>query len=68
MLFRFNNLFVCALFPTPNANGLRHEHPALRGSLHGGGTELKLALIELIDDLAHGCLIRIGRSSQRPLR
>ncbi len=63
----FNNSVVSALFPTPDGNGLRHEHRALRGSLCGGGTELELALIELIDDLAHGSLIQIGRSSQRSL-
>jgi hypothetical protein len=42
-------------------NLLRHEHGALRGStcLRGGDTEFGLALIELIDDLAHGCLIQI---------
>ena len=41
-----------------------HEHGALRGSLRGGDTELELPLI---DDLADGCLIQIGRSSQRSL-
>ena len=44
------------------------EHGVLHGSLRGDGTELELALIELIDDLAHGCLIQIGRISQRSLR
>jgi len=52
----------------PYVNGLRHEHGALRGSLRGGATELELDLIKLIDDLAHDCLIRVGRSSQRSLR
>jgi hypothetical protein len=44
-----------------DGNLLRHEHRALRGSTcsRGGDTELELALIELIDDLAHGCLIQI---------
>jgi hypothetical protein len=65
MLPLFNNPCVSALFRTPNGSGLRHEHGALRGSLRGGGAELELALIEFMDDLAHGCLIRIGRS---PLR
>ena len=56
------------LFRMPYVNGLRHEHGALRGSLRGGATELELDLIKLIDDLAHDCLIRVGRSSQRSLR
>ena len=51
-----------SLFRTPHCGGSRHEQGALRGGLRGGGTELELALIELIDDLAHGCLIWIGRS------
>ena len=57
MLPRFNNPFVSALFRTSYGSRSRHEHGALRGSLRGGGTDLELALIELIDDLAHGCLI-----------
>ena len=44
------------------------EHGVLHGSLRGDGTELELALIELIDDLAHGCLIQIAGNSQRSLR
>jgi hypothetical protein len=50
-----------ALLRAFDDNLLRHEHGALRGStcLRGGDTELELALIELIDDLAHGCLIQI---------
>ena len=60
MLPRFNNPFVSALFRTAYGSESRHEHGALRGSLRGGGTKLKLPLIELIDDLAHGCLIQIG--------
>jgi hypothetical protein len=68
MLPFFNNLFVSALFCTPYCSDLRHEHRALCGSLRGGCTKLELALIELIDDLAHGYLIQIGRSSQRSLR
>ena len=68
MLLRFNNAIVSASFRTPYCGDLRHEHGALRGSLRGGGTESELALIELIDDLAHGSLIQIGRSSQRSLR
>ena len=67
MLLRFNNPFVSALFRTPDGSDLRHEHRSLRGSLRGGGTELELALIELIDDLAHGRLIEVGRSSQGSL-
>ena len=57
MLPRFNNPFVSALFRTPYGSDPRREQGALRGSLRGGGTDLKLALIELIDDLAHGSLI-----------
>ena len=56
------------LFRMPYVNGLRHERGALRGSLRGGATELELELIKLIDDLAHDCLIRVGRTSQRSLR
>ena len=59
---------VSPLFPTPYGNGSGPEHGVLHGSLRGDGTELELALIELIDDLAHGCLIQIGGNSQRPLR
>jgi hypothetical protein len=60
---------------------LNHEHGGVRGSgteleltlirlvsLRGGGTELELTLIKLVDDLAHGCLIQIGRNAQRSLR
>jgi hypothetical protein len=52
---------LCALLRTFDGNLLRHEHEALRGStcLRGGDAELELALIKLIDDLAHGCLIQI---------
>ena len=50
-----------ASFRTPYGSDLRLEHRALRGSLRGGGTELELALIELIDNLAHSCLIQSGR-------
>lgn len=52
---------LCALLRAFDDNLLRHEHGALRGSmcLRGGDAELELALIELIDDLAHGCLIQI---------
>jgi hypothetical protein len=32
----------------------------LNRGLGCGDAELKLALIELIDDLIHGCLIQIG--------
>jgi hypothetical protein len=32
----------------------------LSASLSRGDTELELPLIELINDLAHGCLIEIG--------
>jgi hypothetical protein len=39
---------------------LRHEHGTLSPSLSRGHTELELPLIELINDLAHGCLIQIG--------
>ena len=56
------------LFPTRYGNGSGPEQGVLHGSLRGDGTELELALIELIDDLAHGCLIQIGGSSQWPLR
>ncbi len=59
---------VSPLFPTRYGNGSGPEHGVLHGSLRGDGTELELALIELIDDLAHGCLIQIGGNSQRPLR
>ena len=45
----------------PYCEGLRREYGALRGSLRGGGIELEVAFIDLIDDLAHGCLIQIGR-------
>jgi hypothetical protein len=45
----------------PYANRLlRHERGSLRGKFRGGDTGLQLALIELTDDLAHECLIRIG--------
>jgi hypothetical protein len=37
------------LFPTPYGNGSGPEHGVLHGSLRGDGTELELALIELID-------------------
>ena len=53
-----------SLFRMPYVNGLRREPGALRGSLRGGATELELDLIQLIDDLAHDCLIRVGRSSE----
>jgi hypothetical protein len=49
-----SNSQISALFRTPHCGGSRHEQGALRGSLRGGGIELELALIELIDDLAHG--------------
>ena len=68
MLLGLNNLLRLRLFRTPYGSDPRREQEALRGSLRGGGTDLKLALIELIDDLAHGCLIQIGRSCQRSLR
>ena len=68
MLPRFNNPLVSALSCMPYGSDSRHEQGALRGSLRGRGTELELALIKLIDDLAHGCLIQIGRSCQRSLR
>ena len=48
-----------ALFRTPYGSDLRLEHRALCGSLRGG-TELELALIELIDNLTHSCLIQSG--------
>jgi hypothetical protein len=40
---------VSPLFPTPYGNGSGPEHGVLHGSLRGDGTELELALIELID-------------------
>jgi hypothetical protein len=51
---------LSALLRAFDGNLLRHEHGALREStcLRGGDTELELALIESIDDLAHGCLIQ----------
>jgi hypothetical protein len=51
---------VCALFRAFDGDPLRHEHGPSSGSLSRSDTELELPLIELINDLAHGCLIQIG--------
>ena len=46
------------LFRTPHIDRPRKEDGTLKGVLRGA--ELELALIELIDDLAHGDLIELG--------
>jgi hypothetical protein len=51
------------LLRTLNGNCSRDEDGPLNRALSRRHTELKLALIELVDNLAHGCLIQIRRSS-----
>jgi hypothetical protein len=51
------------LLRTSNGDRSRDEDRSLNSALCRRHTELKLALIELVDNLAHGCLIQIRRSS-----
>lgn len=55
------------LFRAPYGDRLRPEDGTLHRSLRGGNAQLELALIELVNDLAHRGLIQVGRHSKGSL-